>query len=362
MTAAEVKSQDVPAVVPALGTVQSEDTVNVMPRVNGRIMGVYFKQGDEVTKGQPLFLIDPRPYKAVLNQARGQLAHDQAVLAEAKMDLARYQRLEAQNSIATQTEQDQVFVVGQDQGTVQLDEANVATAALNLAYCHIDAPIAGLTGALQVDLGNYVQAASSAQLSSSTQSSGSTQSPTTGATTSSGVTPLVTIAQMHPIYVGFSVPETELNTIRENQAKGALTVEAYSQAGKLLADGELTLIDNQVATTTGTILLEGTFANRHGRLWPGEFAAVHLIEFIRHNAITVPADAVMTGPNGSYVYVIGAANRVSRVNVQVAATQQNIAVIGKGLQARERVVTTGQYRLDNGVEVSVQAAKVAVAD
>ncbi len=171
MTAAEVKSQDEPAVVPALGTVQSEDTVNVMPRVNGQIMGVYFRQGDEVKAGQPLLLIDPRPYQAALDQARGQLAHDQAVLAEAEMDLARYQRLVGQNSIATQTEQDQVYVVGQDQGTVRVDEANVATAALNLAYCHIDAPIAGLTGALQVDLGNYVQASSSAQSSSSAQAS-----------------------------------------------------------------------------------------------------------------------------------------------------------------------------------------------
>ena len=144
VTAAKVKSQDVPAVASALGTVQSEDTVNVTPRVNGRIMGVYFKQGDEVTKRQPLFLIDPCPYQAALEQAQGQLAHDQAVLAEAKMDLARYQRLAAQNSIATQTEQDQVYVVGQDQGTVKLDEANLATAALNLAYRHIDAPIAGL--------------------------------------------------------------------------------------------------------------------------------------------------------------------------------------------------------------------------
>ncbi len=143
--------------------------------------------------------------------------------------------------------------------------------------------------------------------------------------------------------------------------KGALTVEAYSQAGKLLAGGKLTLIDNQVATSTGTIMLEGTFANRHERLWPGEFVAVHLIAFIRRNAVTVPAEAVMTGPNGSYVYVIGAGNKVSRVSVQVTATQQNIAVIGKGLTAGEQVVTNGQYRLDNGVEVSVRTPKAAAA-
>ncbi len=361
VTAAAAKQENVPAIVPALGTVLSQDIVNVMPRVNGQITQIYFKQGDQVTANQPLFLIDPRPYQAALEQAQGQLAHDQAVLAEARMDLARYRRLEAQNSIATQTEQDQAFVVGQDAGTVKLDEANLATAALNLSYCHIGAPIAGLTGALQVDLGNYVTASSSALSTSSTQSVGSAQAAATGATSSAGVTPLVTITQMHPIFVSFSVPEGELDTILENQAKGALTVEAYSQAGKLLASGKLTLINNQVATTTGTILLEGTFANRRERLWPGEFVAVRLVEFVRRNAITVPAEAVMTGPTGPYVYVVGAANKVSRVNVQVTATQANIAVIGKGLQAGEEVVTNGQYRLDDGVAVKVQTPKAAAA-
>ena len=361
VTAAAVKRADVPAFVPALGTVLSQDIVDVTPRVNGQIVGIYFKQGDEVKAGQPLFLVDPRPFQAALAQAQGQLAHDQALLAEARMDLTRYQRLTAQNSIATQTEQDQVFVVGQDEGTVKLDQANLATAELNLGYCHIDAPIAGMTGALQVDLGNYVQAASSAQTSAGTPSSSSTPSSTAGTTTSTGVTPLVTITQMRPIYVSFSVPEAELDTIRENQAKGALTVEAYSQAGKPLADGKLTLVNNQVATATGTIMLEATFANRQERLWPGEFVAVRLVEYIRRNALTVPAAAVMTGPNGPYIYVIGSGNKASRVDVEVAATQQNIAVIGKGLRAGEQVVTNGQYRLDNGVLVSIQKPKQAAA-
>lgn len=356
VNAAPVRIANVPATVPALGTVQSIDTVNLMPQVNGRIMAIYFKQGDQVTAGQPLFLIDPRPYQAILDQAQGQLAHDQAALAEAKMDLARYQRLTAENSIATQTEQDQIYVVGQDQGTVKLDEANVATATINLAYCHIDAPVAGLTGALQVDLGNYVQAASSAQ-----PSTNSAQPSTTTAAPSGGVTPLVTITQMQPIYVSFSVPQTQLDTIRENQAKGALEVDAYSPAGKLIDKGKLTLISNQVATATGTIMLEGTFANQQERLWPNQFVGARLIEFIRPNVITVPAAAVMTGPNGPYVYVIGAANKVSQVDVEVTATQDNIAVIGKGLKAGEEVVTNGQYRLDDGVAVSIQAPKVAAA-
>ena len=273
VNAASVKIANVPAIVPALGTVQSIDTVNVMPQVNGRIVAIYFNQGDQVKAGQPLFLIDPRPFQAALDQAQGKLAHDQALLAEAKMDLARFQRLTAENSIATQTEQDQVYVVGQDQGTVNLDQANVATAVLNLAYCHLDAAGCRPYRCASGRSWHYVQAASSAQPSPT-----SAPSATTGATASAGVTPLVTITQMQPIYVSFNVPETQLDTIRDNQAKGALEVDAYSQAGKLIAKGKLTLISNQVATATGTIMLEGTFANQNERLWPDQFVGVKLIE------------------------------------------------------------------------------------
>jgi len=342
--------------VPALGTVLSVDTVNVMPRVDGRITKVYFKQGDEVTAGQKLFEIDPRPYQAALTQAQGQLARDQAALAEAKTDLARYQNLLAQNSIAKQTEQDQAQVVAQDMGTAELDQGNVAAAALNLSYCQIEAPVAGRTGALQIDLGNYVQAASSSQSTGVQPASGSATSGS-GATSAGGggVTPLVTITQMHPIFVSFSVPESDLGTIRENAAKGPLTVEAYSQAGKLIATGKLTLINNQVNSATGTVMLEATFANRREQLWPNQFVVVRLIEFMRQNALTVPSTAVMTGPSGPYVYVVGAGNKVSRVDVVVTATQDNVAVIGKGLQSGQKVVTAGQYRLDDGTVVSVPA-------
>jgi membrane fusion protein, multidrug efflux system len=345
VNAAMAERENIPAIVPALGTVQSIDTVNVTPRVNGRIDAIYFRQGDEVAKGQKLFLINPHPYQASLAQAQGTLAHDQAALAEAKMDFARYQRLVAENSIATQTAQDQRDVVNQDEGTVQLDEANVANAELNLAYCHINSPIAGRTGALQVDLGNYVEAVSAEESSS----------------TVAGVTPLVTITQMKPIYVSFSVPQTQLETIRENQAKGALTVKAYSQAGQLLASGKLSLINNEVNTATGTIMLEATFPNRREMLWPDQFVSVQLIEFIRRDAITVPSQAVMTGPTSPYVYVVGPESKGKRVAVTVTATQNNLAVIGKGLQAGERVVTEGQYRLTDGVAVTVEAPKTAAA-
>jgi len=359
--AASVTVKDVPAILPALGTVLSVDTVNVMPQVNGRIMKIYFKQGDEVTSGQKLFEIDPRPYQAALAQAQGELVRDQAALSEAEMDLVRYQDLLAENSIAKQTAQDQAKVVAQDKGTIELDQADVQTAALNLSYCQINAPVGGKTGALQVDLGNYVQAASSAESSVGAQSENGTANSGGGTTSTGGATPLVTITQMHPIFVSFSVPESQLGTIRENQAKAPLSVEAYSQAGKLIATGKLTLINNQVNAATGTIMLEATFANQHEELWPNEFVAVRLIEFVRRGVLTVPATAVLTGPNGPYVYVIGAGSKVSRTDVAVTATQDNIAVIGKGLRSRQQVVTAGQYRLDNGTVVNVHPASAAPA-
>ena len=200
-----------------------------MPEVNGRITRIYFKQGDVVKAGQRLLEIDPRPYEAALEQAQGQLARDRASLAEATMDLARYRKLASQNSIELQTYQDQQYVVGQDRGTVTLDEGNVAAATVNLSFCEVTAPIAGRTGMLQVDLGNYVQAASAA-----------TQSVASSTLSSSSTAALVTITRQQPIYVSFSVPENQLDTIRENQAQGALPVAAYAATGQLLATGSLT--------------------------------------------------------------------------------------------------------------------------
>ena len=242
-----------------------------------------------------LFLIDPRPYQAALDQAKAQLAHDEAVLQEAEVDLTRYQTLEKEKSIAGQQAQDQAYVVQQDKGTVALDHANVETAQLNLDYCHIAAPIAGRAGALLVDLGNLVgpqtgQSASASGASGASGSSGSSQ-------TSSSNT-LALIAQLQPIYVDFSVAQALLQEILRNQAAGALEADAYSQTGKLLEKGQVTLIDNQVNAATGTVMLQATFTNAGNVLWPGEFVRIKLIVAIMHNVVTVPAAAVMAGANG----------------------------------------------------------------
>jgi multidrug efflux system membrane fusion protein len=328
VTAGVATRQDVPNFVEELGTVQSIDSVSVVPRVVGQIQQVFFTPGQDVKKGQPLFLIDPRPYQAALDQGIAQLAHDQAVLKEAQIDLERYQGLAATNAIPKQQAQDQLYVVQQDQGTVQLDQANVETAKLNLGYCQIDAPIDGRTGALLVDLGNNVQAMTT--------------------------TSLVSITQMKPIYVSFTVPQAMIGEIREKQAEAPLKVSAFSQAGKLVATGKLTLIDNQVNGSTGTIMLQGTFANENEALWPGEFVSARLRVSVRQNAITVLESSVMEGPTGSYLYVIKPDETAQRVNVHVAARQNGIAVIDEGLSGGERVVTDGQYRLTNNAKVKIQ--------
>ena len=344
VTAALAERQDVPEIVNAIGTVQSIDNVSVQAQVNGPIIKVEFTPGQDVKQGQELFLIDPRPYQAALDVQQAQLSHDEGVLAEAQVDLTRYQILAQQNSIAKQQSEDQVYVVQQDKGTVSLDQANVETAQLNLAYCHVVAPITGRAGALLVDLGNLVGPSSSQGASSGTAT-------TTGGATSGA---MVMIAQIKPIYVSFNVPQIFIDEIKHNQAAAPLEVDAYSQAGKLIEKGHVSLIDNQINTTTGTVLLQATFGNADAALWPGEFVRVRLTMAIRKNVATVPQAAVMAGPNGSYVYVIDSDNAVHRVNVQVTDRQDGIAVIAKGLSGTERVVTDGQYRLDDNSKVAVR--------
>lgn len=322
-------------------------------------------------KGQELFLIDPRPFQAALDEAKAQLARDQAALAQAQLDLARYQTLAKENSIATQNAQDQAFVVEQDKAASALDQANVDTARINLGYCHIKSPIDGRAGILQIELGNIVGPSSSSATTGATgiQSSASAQAtiaipgtpsaPTTTAPTatlagqsaSSGV--LVSISQMKPIYVNFPVAQTLFDKVKKYQATSPLEVEAYSQSGKRIGKGKLTVIDNQVNTGTGTVSMQATFANTDETLWPGEFVRVELIVSILRNVVTVPAQAVTMGPTGSYVYVIGSDETVHRADVEVTERRPGIDVIGKGVAEGQRVVTDGQYRLANGAKVDV---------
>lgn len=350
VTAAVATRQDVPQTINALGTVQSIDSVNIVPRVMGTIDKIEFTPGQIVKQGQLLFVLDPRPFQAALDQAQAQLHHDEALLSEAQLDLQRYQTLEQQNSIAKQQAQDQGFVVDQDKGTVQLDQANVEAAQLNLDYSRITSPITGRAGQLMVDLGNLV-GPQTGQGSGAAASTSATAGTTTGGASQN---PLVSIVQLQPIWVTFTVAQDRLDDIQRNQAAGALQVGVYTQDRKPIESGKLTLIDNQVNTSTGTILLQATFPNTNLQLWPGEFVRAALTVSTLRNVVTVPAPAIMVGPSGSYIYVIDNDNKVRRVDVTPGHRQGGVTVIQKGLSGGEKVVTDGQYRLANGMTVAVQ--------
>jgi multidrug efflux system membrane fusion protein len=328
--------QNVPVYVRGLGTVQAFQMVTVRSRVDGNITKVLFTEGQDVKTGDPLFQIDPRPFQAVLEQAQATKTKDEAQLKGAQLDLQRYQKLLPTGFQTRQQYDQQIATVDQLKGAIAADQAQIDSAQLNLQYADIRSPIDGRTGARLVDLGNFVQAGQA--------------------------TALVSITQIKPIFVSFTVPQENLVDIRTNQARVPLEVEAYASDDKtLLSRGKLTLIDNQVDTTTGTIRLKATFDNADERLWPGEFVSARLILATRVQAVVVPAPTVMQGPQGAYLYVIKPDDTVERRAVQVAATQENLAVIEKGLASGERVVVEGQYRLTEGVKVNARQAE-AMAD
>jgi membrane fusion protein, multidrug efflux system len=336
VTAGIAQARDVPLYVRGVGTVQAINTVSVKSRVDGEIMQAFFTQGQEANQGDKLFLIDPRPYQAALDQARANATKDEAQLIGAQRDLARYGKLVSSGFQTRQSFEDQQATVAQLQGTVQADQAAIEVAQLNLDFTVIRAPIGGRTGARLVDPGNYVQ-------------------------TSAGTT-LVSITQIKPIYVAFTLPATNLDTIQQADAKRQLVVEAFAGDGTtLLGKGTLSFVDNHVDTSTGTIALKGTFDNADQRLWPGEFVNARLILSVRHNAITVPETTVMAGPDGDYVYVIRPDNTVLHRNVEVASRQDGIAVIEKGLTNGEKVVVRGQYRLNNNVRIRVENASASAS-
>jgi membrane fusion protein, multidrug efflux system len=329
VTQATATSHDVPIYVQGLGTVQAFNTVNVRTRVDGQITAVFFKEGQEVKQGDPLFQVDPRPFQAALSQAQANKAKDEAQLRAAELDLQRYAKLLVPGFQTRQSFDQQTATVGQLRAAVQADQAQIDSAQLNLDYATIHSPIEGRSGQRLVDLGNIVQAAQNA--------------------------PLVSITQLKPIFVSFTVPADSLEEIRQNQAKIALTVLAFSGDDKtLLSQGQVTLVDNQVDIATNTIHLKGTFANADERLWPGQFVSAHLILSTRKNAVTVPAQAIMQGPNGSYAYVIRPDQTADQRSVDVAMTEDGIAIIEKGIAAGERVVVEGQYRLTKGAKLAIQ--------
>jgi multidrug efflux system membrane fusion protein len=337
VTAGVVATADVPVFLNAIGTVQAFNMVTIKSRVDGQIVKIAFTEGQDVKAGDPLIQIDPRPFQAMLDQALANQEKDQANLANAQRNLARDAALLKSNlAVSQQQYENDRATVATNQALVDGDKAAVETARLNLGFADIRAPIDGRLGIRMVDAGNMVRATDS--------------------------TGLVTISQLKPIFVSFTVPQENLHKIHEKQAGGDLTVHAYGSDNKTaLAEGKLTVIDNAIDQPTGTIRLKATFANADERLWPGEFVNVRLILSVRKGAPTVPAQTVQDGPTGQYAYVIKEDGTVERRPVEVAAVQDGVAVIGKGLSVGDRVVVEGQYRLTNGVRVKVEAKPAGAA-
>jgi multidrug efflux system membrane fusion protein len=327
VSVAKVTSQDVPVTVTALGAAQAWQGVLIVPQINGRLTYVA-REGEDVRAGDRLVEIDCGAYQAALTQALGQLKRDQATLEGAKRDLVRYQSLIAQNSIARQTAEDQAATVKQEEGTVLADQGAVEAAQVNVRYCRISSPVDGRVGVRLVDPGNVV---------------------TTGTTTG-----IVSVNQIQPIAVTFTVPQGDFQRLVSASAgfSRPLATEATSQeTGADLGAGELVVADNHVDPATGTVAMKARFPNPTRQLWPGQFVNVNLTLQTLSRATTVPAQAVNQGPNGAYVYLVGTDNTVVPQPVTVLTTQGAVAVIQSGLVPGQTVVTDGQMSLKKGASV-----------
>ncbi|WP_266157133.1 efflux RND transporter periplasmic adaptor subunit [Dyella silvatica] len=325
---ASVERQDTPAVISAIGTAQAYNSVTVRVRVDGQLDKVAFTEGQEVHRGDLLAQLDPRPFEAQLRSAQAQKDRDAAQRANAERDLARFSDLAHRGAVPVQMLDTTRAQVEQLKATVEMDQAQVDNARIALGYTTIRAPLDGRTGARLVDAGNMVHA---------TDSNG-----------------LVLITQVHPMTVSFSLPQDQLPALLASQHKAPLRVTALSRdASQPLGDGVISLIDNQIDSATGTIHCKATFDNAANLLWPGQFVVLHVVLDVHRDALTVPATAVQWGTDGSYVFVMTDKDTADLRHVDVAFSEGNRSVIARGLSQGERVVTEGQYHLEQGTSVRV---------
>jgi multidrug efflux system membrane fusion protein len=327
VSVALVAQKSVPVDVRVIGNVEAYSTVSIKTQVNGQLNRAYFKEGEEVKKGDLLFTIDPRPYEAALKEAEANLAKDTATAEKAGSDANRYAKLYKEEVVSReQLEQFRSTAVSLD-AVVQADRAAIENARVNLGYCTIRSPISGITGSLLVHEGNVVK---------------------------ENETVLVVINQVSPIYVNFSVPEQYLKEIEEKRRKNSLKVIAVPPGGERISEGVLTFVDNAVDTTTGTIRLKGTFENQEKQLWPGQFVNVVLTLSTQLNAVMVPSQAVQAGQEGEYVFVVSPDFTVEPRQVIISRRINGETVVDKGVKPGETVVTDGQLRLTPGSRVSVK--------
>ena len=327
VTVAVAQKSNVPVYVRGIGTVQALNTAVIKTRVDGTIVKVSFQEGQDVKEGDRLFQIDPRPFQAVLDQASSNRTQNEARLKGAQLDLERYLKTSAQGYEPIQVRDEQQARVDALKGQIAADEAVMHSARLNLIYADIRAPFDGRTGTRLVDIGNLVQAAQA--------------------------TSLVSITQIKPIYVNFTVPQDVNEDVRRKQTAGPLVVIAYGGKDRELARGTLSVVDNQIETATGTLRLKATFENADERLWPGQFVNVRLQIETRVDAVTVPQRAIMQGSSGYFCFVVRADGTAERRSIEIGAVQDGIAIIDSGVAPGDKVVIDGQFRLSDGARVRV---------
>ena len=328
VTVAIVTQQAIPVRIQAVGTAEAYATVAVKARVDGQIVDVRFREGQEVRAGSVLFNIDPRPFEAALKQAEANLQRDLAQQAQAQRQEARYLELLQKNFISKEAYAQYKTGAETAAASVLASKAALETARLQVEYTTIRAPIDGYAGRIQIQKGNLVKA--------------------------NDATPLVVLNQVHPINVSFAIPEQALPAVRKHLAAGPLEVEAAPPDAGKPAVGKLVFIDNAVDSTTGTIRLKAVFENNENALWPGQFVTVFLKLYEDKNALTVPSKAVQTGPNGQYVFVVKGDMSVEIKPVTVERSTGDLSVIATGLSKGEKVVTQGQLRLTPGAKVAVK--------
>ena len=320
---ATVQRQDVPVYLTGLGSVTAFNTANIKSRVDGQIVEVNFKEGQNVKQGELLIVIDPRPYQAQLDQMQAQKFKDEATLRDAQLNLQRYTTLIPSGSIAQQQVDTQKSLVDQLEGTVRTDQAQIDNAKLQVIYCHITAPFAGRVGLRQVDKGNIVHA--------------------------SDTNPMLVLTQLQPIAVIFTLPEDQLPTVSQHMKNSTLQVDAYSRDDQTkLATGKLQTIDNEIDVTTGTAKLKAVFDNRDNQLWPNQFVNANLLLETQKNSTVLPTAAILRGPQGAYVYFVKPDKTVEARNVVISLTQGNLTSITSGLNPGDSVVTDGQDKLQTG--------------
>jgi multidrug efflux system membrane fusion protein len=325
---ANVKRADVPVYLDGLGTIQAFNTVTVTARVDGELQKIAFEEGRTVNKGDLLAQIDPRPYQAALELARAAKAKDEAQLQSAKADLERYVTLAPENLASKQILDAQRATVAGLEAQIKGDQANIDNARTQLQYTTITSPIQGRTGIRRVDVGNNVRA-----------------TDTTG---------IVVVTQLQPISLIFTLPEDALSVIGSAMSNGSVTVEAMSRDGsKELDRGTVTLVDNQIDQTTGTIRLKAVFPNPQNKLWPGQFIDARVLVRTDKGALTIPSTAVQRGPDGMFTYVVKSDLTVEARPLKVGEESGSVMVVQNGINEGERVVTSNQYRLQPGAHVKV---------